>query len=202
MERCPGCDHPLPIHRESLGARCPNCHDPLYEPAGRHGRPIRPGEAACGVHEMNAALGPCRRCGTPICEICRCAWQREVICTGCAERALEGRGALPDPSVVPARQAGRSVLFGLLAWLVAAGGVGLASVIGQMTGPLALLLLFANLGLFAGAVGLAVGAVGQGTAALLVRGPHVWVATPGLVLGGLFLGVLLGLLGLGAWLAG
>lgn len=202
MQRCPECDYPLPVNREQLGARCPNCHDPLYEPAGRVGRPVRFGEAACAVHAMNESLGPCRRCGQPMCEICRCAWQRELICAACAERALEAGPGPGDPGHVPTRQAGLSVVFGVLAWLLGAGGVGLAGVIGQLTGPVALLLLFVTFGLFAAAVGLAVSSLGQGTAALLVRGRHAWIATPGVVIGGLFLGALLGLLGLGAWLAG
>lgn len=98
--------------------------------------------------------------------------------------------------------AGRSLLLALLAWALGAGGVWLGWNLGQATGPYAFFLLFITFGTLLGALGLAVSAVGEGTAALLVRGSHETLALPGILLGGIFLGGFLGLLALGAWLSG
>jgi hypothetical protein len=198
MSRCPGCDYPLPDNREALGARCPNCHDPLYEPAGRFGRPVHIGETPCAVHAVNESLGPCMRCGLPTCEICRCAWQRQLICTRCVEKAFESGEGPVAPQREQSRQAWLSLLFGVLAWALGGTGVWLSSVVGTTTGPLALLLLFVTCGLLLVAGALALCALGQSTAALLVRGDHTLLAGVGLSLGGLYIGLMLGVLGVGA----
>src|SRR6516162_9238402 len=90
MNRCPSCDYPLPADRERLGARCPNCRDPLYEPPGRIGRPAREGEGSCAVHEAVETVGVCARCGNYLCEVCRTQWRGQIVCGACVQRALEG----------------------------------------------------------------------------------------------------------------
>jgi hypothetical protein len=43
--------------------------------------------------------------------------------------------------------------------------------------------------------------VGQATAALRTRGSHMILATIGLVISGLFVGVMIGLMGFGMWIS-
>lgn len=201
MARCAGCDYPLPTNRDLIGARCPNCFDPLYEPLGRFGRPVRLGETPCAVHATNESLGPCMRCGLGVCEICRCTWQREIICVKCAEKAAEKAG--PVSTVTDqAAQARASLACGVLAWLAGGAGVWLATVVGALTGPLGLLLVFVTFGLLALAGALALVALGQALAALTIPGAHGMTAGLGMTLGGALVGVLLAALGLGAWLPG
>jgi hypothetical protein len=199
MARCPSCDYPLPSDRERLGARCPSCRDPLYDPPGRVSRPAREGEAACAVHPGNESIGTCARCGNYICAVCRSSWRDQVVCAACVDRALETREAAPEQVRAHARQALLSLVLGLVAWVVAGlsflAVVLLAAAQGEVNAVLGFLLLA---GFLCAAV-VALFGVGQGSAALRTRGDRMILATFGLILSGLFVGVLVGLFSFSIW---
>src|SRR5262249_30995147 len=115
MLRCPSCDYPLPDDRERLGARCPGCRDPLYEPPTRN-RPAREGEGACAVHSGREAVGTCPGCGTSLCAACRTPWRRQTLCAACVDRALEANEAPPEQARAHTRQAVLSLFLGGGAW--------------------------------------------------------------------------------------
>jgi hypothetical protein len=191
MSRCPSCDYPLPADRERLGARCPNCRDPLYEPPGRTSRPVREGEGACAIHIGRETVGTCARCGNYFCEVCRTRWRDQILCAACAERALASREATPEQVRAHFRQALLGLLMSLGAWPLFIVGQILAVAAALSGGNVLLALLM--LVLIVGAVLFAVLGTGQAVAALRTRGNHMIMATGGLLLGGLFLGAFIGL---------
>jgi hypothetical protein len=207
MARCPSCDYPLPENRERMGARCPSCRDPLYEPPGRFGRPVRAGEASCTLHTTNESIGTCTRCGNFYCEICRCNWRGQLQCIACVERALDSGDGSTEKDRTHFRQALRSLVLGLFAWVPAGllllGAMLLAAAASSdKTGPPNQALMFlsglCSLGIFGLAV-VALFGVGQGAAALRTRGNHMILANFGLILSGLYVGVLVGFVGLRIW---
>jgi hypothetical protein len=199
VARCPSCEYPLPDDRERLGARCPRCRDPLYEPPGRTGRPVRLGETACAVHPQNEALGPCARCGSYLCEVCRSKWRDQILCAACVERALQAHEVAPEQVRTHFRQALLGAILGSAAWVV----VGLSFLLYLLLGPaqgepslgLQLVLVFFALS----AAVAALFGLGQAAAALLSRGGHTILATIGLLLSGLYLGLVVGGMTLSLW---
>jgi hypothetical protein len=189
VAHCPSCDYPLPEDRERLGARCPNCRDPLYDYPGRPGRPAREGEAGCAAHPGSEAAGTCTRCGNFLCEVCRTVWRGQVVCVACVDRALASDEAAPEQARDQRRQALLGLACGAGAWVMTLGVVGLAR-LGAAAGTGLVFLLAA---LFAGSVAAALG-LGQAAAALRARGGHMLAAGLGLALSGLYLGTLIGLI--------
>src|SRR3954469_22288991 len=118
MSRCHSCDYPLPPDRERLGARCPHCRDPLYEPPGRYGRPAHEGEAACPVHAGVESVGTCGRCGNYVCETCRTRWRDQLLCAACVDRALDSGEAAPEQERAHFRQALLGLVLGGAAWVL------------------------------------------------------------------------------------
>ncbi len=192
MNRCPSCDYPLPVDRERLGARCPNCRDPLYEPPGRTGRPAREGEGACAVHAGQEAVGTCGRCGNYFCEVCRTRWCDQVLCAACVERALESREAAPEQARAHFRQAVLGLAMGIGAWVLMVVGEVIAAITVAAVGMTIAVALLA-LVLILGAALLGVLGLGQAAAALRTRGHHMIVATSGLIISGLFVGAFIGI---------
>jgi hypothetical protein len=196
MARCPICDYPLPNDRDRIGARCPNCRDPLYEPAGRFARPASPEEAACVAHPESEAVNACQRCGATVCETCRCPWRGQVLCVSCVEHAYAQGEAESEKDRLLTRHSLAALLAGCSAWLLS----GLCYYTLRHSDPqssLGILILQMLLGLGAGLVALF--GVGLGAAALRDRGQHVPLATVGLGLSGLLLGMLLGLVTFTLW---
>jgi hypothetical protein len=199
MNRCPSCDYPLPQDRERIGARCPNCRDPLYEPPGRASRPVQPGEGACALHDGRETVGTCGRCGNYFCEVCRTRWRDRILCAACADRALALREATPEQDRAHFRQALLGLLMGLGAWVLFILGMFLI-VAAALANNNPLLLLVGLLG-FVSAMLLAVVGTGLAAAALRARGRHMIMATSGLLIGGLFLGAFLGNYILNLWIS-
>jgi hypothetical protein len=199
MNRCPSCDYPLPADRERIGARCPNCRDPLYEPPGRASRPAREGEGACALHSGRETVGTCGRCGNYYCDVCRTRWRDQILCVACAERALASREASPEQVRTHFRQALLGLLLSLGSWPLFIVGqlMAVAAVVSGRNFFLALLTLV----LVFAAVLLAVAGTGQALAALRTRGNHMILATSGLLVGGLFLGAFIGLTIFQLWTA-
>jgi hypothetical protein len=180
-----------------MGARCPNCRDPLYEPPTRLSRPARPGESVCAVHPGREAVGSCGRCGNYACEVCRTPWRDASLCAACVDRILEKREALPAQVRAHKRQAILAVWLGAGAWLLSVLAFvlfGLTASSGNIGAAMAMFLVF----LVALPVSSCAGviAVGQAVAALRTRGPHMILSTIGLVLGALYVGALMGFLSL------
>jgi hypothetical protein len=198
MARCPSCDYPLPDDRDKVGARCPNCRDPLYEPPGRVGRPAREGEGQCPVHPGVETVGTCRRCGNYLCEVCRTRWREYILCAACVQRALDAREAAPELERAHRRQSVLSLGLGVGVWALTIVGLVVGSVMmavsqgggGDTLGVFGVLLFFAIL--LASAV-MAVLGIGSAASALRPRGPHMLLATGGLLLNCLYLGGFVGL---------
>jgi hypothetical protein len=204
MARCPSCDYPLHEDRERVGARCPHCFDPLYERPGRTARRTREGEGACVVHKDSEVVGVCGRCGNYLCEVCRTRWRDKALCAACVERALETSEAAPEQTRTHFRQAMLGLGLGVGAWVVTLLAFLLFGLLAAASGgaaeAVAGALLFVLLGLLAGMVTALLG-VGQAAAALRTRGNHMILATVGLILSGLYVGVLVGFFGFSIWMA-
>lgn len=190
MNRCPSCDYPLPHDRERLGARCPNCRDPLYEPPGRISGPVQVGEGACALHAGRETVGTCGRCGNYFCEVCRTRWRDQILCAACVERALTSHEATPEQMRAHFRQALLGLLMGFATWLGFILAVFLI-LVAEAAGNNLFLVLLAVLVVLA-AVLMAVVGTGQAITAMRTRGQHMIMATSGLILSALFLGAFLG----------
>jgi hypothetical protein len=196
MPRCPSCDNLLPDDRNQVGARCPNCKDPLYEPPGRVGRPAREGEGQCPVHPGVETVGTCRRCGNYLCEVCRTRWRAYMLCAACVQRALDAKEAAPELDSAHRRQALLSLFLGVGLWAVLILAFLVAMVLAAASqggpGPLAVLAGLIILGAAGVASIMSIFGIGSGASALRPRGPHMLLATGGLLLSCLFLGGMIG----------
>jgi hypothetical protein len=196
MARCPSCDYPLPDDRERVGARCPSCRDPLYEPASRIARPMRAGEPACSVHPGMESVGLCLRCGEPVCEVCRTRWRGQIVCAACVDRALQTHEATPEQARSHRRAAMRAMFFGGSAWLLSALALGVLHLAGAQAPVLLTFVVFLIVGCD---VLLASLGVGQAVAALRTRGENMPQAAIGLLLGGAYVSLMLGVGTLFLW---
>jgi hypothetical protein len=201
MFHCPSCDYPLPNNRERLGARCPRCKDPLYEPAGRVPRKARGDDNACPVHAGQEAVGTCARCGSFLCEICRTRWRDQIVCAACVDRALQRGEAVQGREQGHLRQGLLSVVLGATAWIavLVSEVLGLMVVKSGKVSAAIFLLALVVLGVRLLGVLLAVVGVGLSTSALRARGSHMILATLGLILNGIYLGAFIGLFGFIMW---
>ena len=199
MPRCPNCDYPVPDDRERVGARCPNCHDPLYEPPLRFSRKAREGEASCAAHPGMESVSVCARCNQHLCETCRTKWRNVIICGACMDKALGSGEARPAQTTSVAQQTVAGLAFAALAWLLAGLAVGALWQFSGAEGDAAAILSFTGILLLAVAVPLATIGAGQSVAALRAPGERGWMAGAGLVLGGAYVGLLLGLGTLALW---
>jgi len=125
-----------------------------------------------------------------MCSACWTRWNRLSICPNCLTRALEGSETSPNEERAHLRQAILAILFGGLAW-----GITIFSIIIMIVG-------FANQRVEVAGIGVlvilgsplpAVLGVGQGAAAIRARGNHMIVATLGLILSGVHIGMIVGI---------
>ena len=193
MSRCLVCEYPIPDDRERVGARCPSCHEPLYEPSGRMARPPQDGEATCAVHASMGTVGLCARCGNNLCETCRTRWRGQILCAACVDRALSTHEATPTQARAGRRQSTRAVVAALLAWLIAAAAVFAHTKLVTPGDRAAIVVTFAVFLVLVADVGLAAFAIGQSVAALRV--PEVGRVVPlvGMAVAGMYVAVVLGL---------
>jgi hypothetical protein len=195
---CPNCGFPLPHDREHLGARCPSCHDPLYEPPTRMARPSREGEATCYVHGGMTSVGECAKCRHQMCETCRTRWRGKILCSPCVDNILCGQ---PDPGFDAPRflQARGAAGLGVATWLVGIPALLALGRLGSGGGTFAVVSTFVVLSVLLGNVLLASLAMGQAVASLRATQQYRELALTGLVLGGLYTALALGVGTLTIW---
>lgn len=192
MAECRHCGEYIPDNKEKR-VRCPRCREPLFERAGGPERVSGTPPAdkpLCAIHQGNAAIGTCKRCGNPFCLVCRTRWNEQVFCAACVERLVGSEEENPDLQTAHARQAILALVCGALAWvLVALGGFALFMATGHHnpTGTLFMALVLVVSSLLPALLGL-----GQAFSALRARGHRLALATSGLVLSGAHVGVFLG----------
>ncbi len=189
MLRCLECGERLPGDADQYGARCPSCREPLHDaPPRRRG----PADGQCAAHPENPAYGTCGRCGNYLCDVCRTRWRDRWLCPACVELTLEGKEALPAEARDHLRQALLALGLGLCSWLIIllAFAVALA---GRDEGEVSPYVALAGLLLLASPLPSALG-LGQAIAAIRARGDHMILATIGLILSGVTVGLVIGLL--------
>src|SRR5205085_8835638 len=124
-------------------------------------------------------------------------WRGQVVCVACLDKAFASGEATPEAARTHRRQGLLALAFGMGAWLLcglAAGGLYLTgSALGSPSASEGQVgLLVAVLVLFVAAGFVALFGVGHSAAALRSRGGPLLLAGCGLVLSGLYLGVLIG----------
>ncbi len=206
MARCPSCREEVYGERERIGARCPHCRQPLYEAPrdprrGRTDRPVSADAAHCVEHAGNLAVGSCQRCGNFACMVCWTRWYGRSLCAACVRRGVAARDAVPEQTRAHKRQATLALVFGLLAWggLLLGGVLVLAALPGTTSArpepePWRILLILLAWLLWLPTPLVSLFGVGQGAAAIRCRGDHMVIATVGLVMSGLHIGVVVGIM--------
>lgn len=207
MPRCRACGEYYRDNPERVRARCPYCRAALYErPGPAEGlSEAEPGMAnPCVAHPQNLARGTCGRCGNFACRVCKTDWHGSSWCVACVERVLETGAAARPESRAHTRQAILAFVFGVAGWALSLAGFLL--LIGALQNEVNGKQEIANLApfligllLFLASPLLGILGVGQGAAAVRIRGNHMILATLGLFLSGLQTGVLLGLFTLTLW---
>jgi hypothetical protein len=188
MIRCPECGERLPGDPDRYGARCPDCREPLYDEPPPRRRRI---DAQCPVHPENVALGTCARCGNYLCVVCRTRWRQRWLCAACVDLSLERREVVPAQASAHLRQAILALALGGGCWALILLCI-LFAVASQNIGAVVL----AGFVMLASPLPSAIG-LGQGIAAIRARGDHMILATLGLILCGLNVGVFIGLMTFG-----
>ena len=198
MARCPSCEYPLPDNRERVGRgvriaaiRCTSLPAVIRARPAAARRPV-------ALHPANESIGPCSRCGNYLCEVCRSRWRDQVLCPACVERAIAANEATPQQARAQLRQAMVSLFCGAGAWVMSLLAVMLAAYIVSEGEPSVVVLSVLGF-VMLGAVVPAVFGIGQAVTVLRARGHHMILATIGLMLSGLYVGVMIGALVLNFW---
>lgn len=201
MPRCSTCRKNFSSERP-LGARCPNCRSPFYEPPRNLDTPPGEDDPTCAAHEVGLSVGPCQRCGNFMCAVCRTKWRDRSVCPECVTRYLEIGGAVPEETRASMLQSVASVMLGVASWVLVLGGfifAGVAVAEGGSDGFNPALILLAVALLFGSVLPALIG-LGLGAAGLRSRGNHMIFATAGVVLSGLHVGAMIGLFSFSLWL--
>lgn len=196
MPRCLTCRKTFDEERP-IGARCPTCRTPFYEPPPVLERAPGDADATCATHAGNLSLGPCSRCGSFMCSVCRTRWRSSWLCAECVARHLDAGEAAPEEVRAGVLQSVVAVILGIAGWVLVVGAFVIIGLAVAANGNLALAMLGVILMVGSGAPALI--ALGQGAAALHTRGNHMILATAGIVLGGLLIGALIGLFSFSIW---
>ena len=202
MPRCPTCRKFLSGERDEIGARCPQCREPLYEqPFDEERSALHAGSNVCAVHAGNAALGTCRRCGNFLCGLCRTRWRDQTWCAACVARALEAHEASPEEASGHLRQSILGLVFGVAAWVISllAIVVMAAAFMGGDADQVNMALAGFGFIILSASPLCSILGVGQAAAAIRTRGDHMIMATAGLIVSGLNTAVVVGLFSLMVW---
>ncbi len=201
MPRCSTCRKTFADDRP-LGARCPTCRNPFYEPPRFLDSNPGDEDPTCAAHAEALSLGHCQRCGNFMCAVCRTKWRDRWLCPECITRILEAGAAAPEEARTQMLQSVFSAGLGVASWVLVLGFMVLAGLAVASSGGNSInigLMLLALVVLFASTVPALVG-LGLGAAALRTRGNHLLLATAGVVLSGINLGALIGLFTFSIWL--
>jgi hypothetical protein len=195
MIECRHCHDVFRQPVEKIGARCPSCRLPLFE-RDRH-RPPVVDLGPCAAHKDNSAAAKCQRCGKMMCALCRTRWDEEIICARCLDQSLRQGDASPRLVQTRDRQAAASLVLAIFGWIFLLLTLWPLSALfrGHPDGSLANFTLI----LFFASFAFAVFALGQAAAAIRTRGRRLVLATYGLSLAGLHLGLGLGIMALNIW---
>ena len=196
MLECRHCGTDLEGETAHYGARCPRCREPLYErpDAVRRRRDAEQSRGdVCAVHPGNVAVGPCKRCGTFMCGICRSRWEDRVLCLACIQRLMGSGDASPEDVKTHRWQALTSVMLGFASWMLAIPLVFIRAP-GMTKETIFGLLMVAAVSMLPALFGL-----GQAATAVRMRGDRLVTATCGLVLTGAQIGTVAGLVLLVVW---
>ncbi len=199
MARCLTCNYPLPDDRTRLGARCPNCHDPLYEPASRVTRPAREEDPSCAIHVGLESVGVCLRCGNYVCETCRTPWWGRILCPSCVSKALLTNESIPGQTRELTQQARISIFCAAFAWGLAVVAIVALYTLGARPGRVGLVATFLSFITLAVNVLLATVGTGHALAALRGEGEHRWLALGGLIGSSLYVALVMGMAALNLW---
>jgi hypothetical protein len=192
------CRHCRDVFRQpidKIGARCPTCRLPLFE-KDRHRAPVVD-LGPCAVHGGNVAAAKCQRCGKMMCALCRTRWEEEIVCAQCLDQSLRDGASSPSQVRGRKRQAALSLALAIMGWLVLLLALWPLAALFRGSpdrSPATLTLM-----LYFGSFFFAAFALGQGIASIRDRGPRLAIATCGLSLAGLQLGVCLGLMAINIW---
>lgn len=194
MFECRHCRELLrgPMHK--LGARCPNCRMPLLERRDPSRHEPKAAGGNCATHGESPAVSRCGRCAQGLCSVCRTRWHDGVLCPSCAAKALEAG----EPGL---RESARRERLALWSFALALAGwtVLLVTIIPWLqlqtghAGKGAVWILF-----FASLLPALI-ALGQGATAVRQRARRLSLATSGLILGGLQVGLMIGVLLINLW---
>src|SRR5207248_789192 len=139
-----------------------------------------PTESSCALHPQNLMTDTCDRCGNFLCDVCVTRWGRRRICPTCIDRVLAARATSSPEVKAHFQQALLSLLFGMGAWvftlvafiMVGVSAAGGGAVQEAVLGVAGLMILGSPIFSLIG--------VGQGAAAIRIRGNHLIMATCGL----------------------
>jgi hypothetical protein len=145
------------------------------------------------------SVGVCLRCGNYVCETCRTRWRGQILCADCINRALLTREAAPGQLGEQRREALVALTFGVAAWLLAGLALFVLDRFDQASARAGVIASFVVFLIVAGNTLLAGVGVGHALAALRGGGPFRMLALIGLVVSGLYVGVVLGLGTIGLW---
>jgi hypothetical protein len=145
----------------------------------------------CPVHPHNNAIGRCRRCEQPYCDVCAIRWQKEPVCLACFTKILEGKEATPGDRARQQWEGSASLVLAIIGWVLFLSSFWLFwSICDGRGGKNAAML---NLVVFLASFIAPLLSLGLAGATLHNRGPGMTRATWGLVLAGLQIGVTLSL---------
>jgi hypothetical protein len=98
---CPRCKKTIDVEPIGTNAvsRCPLCQGEFesirFQPRIAHAKVTElatagpEGGQPCAIHQRNAAVAACERCGSFVCSLCRIDFDEHVYCPSCFERLSE-----------------------------------------------------------------------------------------------------------------
>lgn len=195
MIECRYCRDVFRKSPEKIGARCPTCRMPLFDKERQRTPVVDLGP--CAEHKEVSAVAKCQRCARMMCAACRTRWDEEIACPACLDKALTAGETNPRQVRTQNAQALRSLLLALGGWGLYFLTMWPLSALIRGTGGKDLATFTALL--FLASLLPALFAIGQGVSCIRTRGQRLGLASWGVSLAGVHLGLALGLFFLNVW---